>query len=58
MTKGLTLKRFDLAKPAKHAREHPAPFDMHVYTDSVQRITIQLARYYGKPSDSGAGSRR
>ena len=42
----------------KHAREYPAPFDMHVYTDSVQRTTIQLARYYGESSDSGDGSRR
>ena len=43
---------------AKHAREYPAPFDMHVYTDAVQRITIQLARYYGESSDSGAGPHR
>jgi hypothetical protein len=45
------------SQAARHAREYPAPFDMHVYTDSVQRITIQLARYYGEPSESGAGSR-
>jgi hypothetical protein len=42
----------------KHAREYPAPFDMHVHTDSVQRTTIQLARYYGESSDSGAGPHR
>jgi len=46
------------SQAVKHAREYPAPFDMHVHTDSVQRITIQLARYYGESSDSGAGSRR
>jgi uncharacterized protein YdbL (DUF1318 family) len=37
------------------SRKYPAPFDMHVYTDQVQRITIQLARYYGS-SESGDGS--
>jgi hypothetical protein len=42
----------------KHAREYPAPFDMHVYTDRIQSITIQLARYYGESSDSAAGSHR
>jgi hypothetical protein len=36
-------------------RKYPAPFDMHVYTDQVQRITIQLARYYGKSSKPGDG---
>jgi hypothetical protein len=41
-----------------HAREYPAPFDMHVHTDAVQRLTIQLARYYGEASESGGGSRR
>ena len=46
------------SQAVKHAREYPAPFDMHVYTDSVQRIAIQLARYYGESSDSGDGSRR
>jgi hypothetical protein len=43
---------------AKHAREYPAQFDMHVYTDRVQRTTIQLARYYGESSDSRDGSHR
>jgi hypothetical protein len=46
------------SQATKHAREYPAPFDMHVYIDRVQRITIQLARYYGESSDSGDGSRR
>jgi hypothetical protein len=31
---------------------------MHVYTDRVQRTTIQLARYYGESSDSRDGSHR
>jgi hypothetical protein len=44
------------SQATKHAREYPAPFDMHVYIDRVQRITIQLARYYGEPSDSSDGS--
>jgi hypothetical protein len=39
------------SQTVKHAREYPAPFDMHVHTDRVQRITIQLTRYYGKSSD-------
>jgi uncharacterized protein YdbL (DUF1318 family) len=39
-----------------HTREYPAPFDMHVYTDRVQRITVQLARYYGESSGSDGGS--
>jgi hypothetical protein len=30
----------------KHSHEYPAPFEMHVPIDEVQRITIQLARYY------------
>jgi uncharacterized protein YdbL (DUF1318 family) len=38
------------------SRKYPAPFDMHVYTDQVQRITIQLARYYGRSKKSGDGS--
>jgi hypothetical protein len=42
----------------QHAREYPAPFDMYFYTDSIQRITLQLARYYGEASASGDGSRR
>jgi hypothetical protein len=46
------------SQAVKHAREYPAPFDMHVYTDSIQRITIQLARYYGESLDSRDGSHR
>jgi hypothetical protein len=37
---------------------YPAPFDMHVYIDRVQRIIVQLTRYYGASSDSGAGLHR
>ena len=33
----------------KHSHEFPAPFEMHVPIDEVQRITIQLARYYREP---------
>jgi hypothetical protein len=33
---------------AKHSREYPARFEMHVHIDQAQRITIQLARYYGE----------
>jgi hypothetical protein len=36
----------------KHAREYPAPFDMHVYIDRTQSTTIQLARYYGSRDES------
>jgi len=36
----------------KHAREYPAPFDMHVYIDRAQSTTIQLARYYGSRDES------
>jgi hypothetical protein len=43
---------------AKRAREYPAPFEMHIYTDRVQRTTIQLARYYGESSESRDGSLR
>jgi hypothetical protein len=46
------------SQAAKHAREYPAPFDMHVYIDRVQRTTIQLARYYGESSGSRDGSKR
>jgi hypothetical protein len=46
------------SQAAKHAREYPAPFDMHVHTDRVQRTTVQLARYYGDSSDSRDGSHR
>ena len=41
---------------AKRSKEYPAPFDMHVYISRVQGTTIQLARYYGEPSDSRDGS--
>jgi hypothetical protein len=44
-------------RATKRTREYPAPFDMHVYVDRVQRITIQLARYYGE-SSAGEASRR
>lgn len=44
------------SEAAKRAREYPAPFDMHVYIDRVQRTTIQLARYYRESSDSRDGS--
>jgi hypothetical protein len=40
----------------KHARDYPAPFDMHVYIDRAQSTTIELARYYGKSPDPGDGS--
>lgn len=36
----------------KHAREYPAPFDMHVYIDRAQSTAIQLARYYGSRDES------
>jgi len=39
----------------KHSLVYPAPFDMHVYIDRAQRTIIQLTRYYGASSDSGAG---
>jgi hypothetical protein len=42
----------------RHAREYPAPFDMHVLIERVETITIQLARYYGKPSNPSDGSQR
>jgi hypothetical protein len=42
----------------RHAREYPAPFDMHVYIERVERITIQLARYYGQSSNPSDGSQR
>jgi hypothetical protein len=44
------------SEAAKHAREYPAPFDMHVSIDRIQRFTLQLARYYGGSSDSRDGS--
>ncbi len=46
------------SQAVKHTREYPAPFDMHVYIDRVQRTTIQLALYYGESSDSAAGSHK
>jgi hypothetical protein len=42
------------SQAAKHSREYPAPFDMHVHVDRLQSITIQLARYYGSGSDPGS----
>jgi hypothetical protein len=45
------------SQATKRTLEYPAPFDMHVYVDRVQRITIQLVRYYGE-SSAGEGSRR
>jgi hypothetical protein len=41
------------SRATKNTLVYPAPFDMHVYVDRVQEITIQLARYYGESSDSG-----
>jgi cell division septum initiation protein DivIVA len=48
------------SQAAKDAQEkrYPAPFDMHVQTDRVQVTLIQLARYYGKSSDSRDGTHR
>jgi hypothetical protein len=37
----------------KHARDYPAPFDMHVYIDRAQSTTIELARYYGESPGPG-----
>jgi uncharacterized protein YdbL (DUF1318 family) len=42
------------SQAAKHSTEYPAPFDMNVSIDRVQRITTQLAEYYGKSSDYGS----
>jgi hypothetical protein len=42
----------------KHARQYPAPFEMHVHTDRIQSITSQLARYYGASPDSGDGPQK
>jgi hypothetical protein len=44
------------SQATKRTLEYPAPFDMHTYIDRVQRITIQLARYYGESSAAGEGS--
>ena len=46
------------SQAAKHTREYPAPFDMHVSVDRAQRTIIQLTRYYGASSDSGDGLHR
>ena len=42
----------------KHAREYPAPFDMHAYVDRAQSTTIQLARYYGSRRAAQLASRQ
>ena len=42
----------------RHAREYPAPFDMHVHIDRLQSITAKLAPYYEEPSNPGDGSHR
>jgi hypothetical protein len=44
------------SRATKHSLEYPAPFDMHVHIDRVQRIMIQLARYYDETSGAGDGS--
>jgi hypothetical protein len=46
------------SRAAQRTLEYPAPFDMHVYVDRVQRITIQLAGYYGESPTAGEDSRR
>jgi hypothetical protein len=38
------------SQAAKHSREYPAPFDMHVYIDRLDTTTKQLARYYDQSS--------
>jgi hypothetical protein len=38
------------SQAAKHSREYPAPFDMHVYIDRLDTTTKQLARYYNQSS--------
>ena len=38
----------------KHAREYPAPFDMHGYIDRAQSTTNQIARYYGPRDESSS----
>jgi hypothetical protein len=42
------------SRATKRTLDYPAPFDMHVYVDRVQGITIQLARYYEATSAPGA----
>jgi hypothetical protein len=42
------------SQATKHSLVYPAPFDMHVYIDRAQSTIIQLTRYYGASSDSGA----
>jgi hypothetical protein len=44
------------SRAMKHARDYPAPFDMHVYIDRAQSTTIELARYYGESRDPRDGS--
>ena len=46
------------SQATKRTLEYPAPFDMHVYVDRVQRITIQLARYYGESAAAGESRSR
>jgi hypothetical protein len=36
------------SQAAKHSREYPAPFDMHVYIERLDTTTRQLARYYNQ----------
>ena len=38
------------SQAAKHSREYPAPFDMHVHIDRLDTTTKQLARYYNESS--------
>jgi hypothetical protein len=45
------------SQATKRTLEYPAPFDMHVHVDRVQRITIQLVRYYGESSAGEARTR-
>jgi hypothetical protein len=37
------------SQAAKHSRQYPAPFDMHVHIDRLQTTTSYLARYYTGP---------
>jgi len=46
------------SQATNHTLVYPAPFDMHVYVDRAQTTIIQLTRYYGAASDSGAGLHR
>jgi hypothetical protein len=38
------------SQAAKHSREYPAPFDMHVHIDRLDTTTKHLARYYNQSS--------